>query len=98
MRKTGKGSNNNAAQAEYVRLAALSYSLKSLKSSSYRFVFARPAQVQRIGCGGWSRQRPETSNRYLLTAQDAPRSAGSKKQGTTVSVSANSSIPNSECP
>jgi hypothetical protein len=56
MRKTGKGSNNNAAQAEYVRLAALSYSLKSLKSSSYRFVFARPAQVQRPGCGGWSRQ------------------------------------------
>jgi hypothetical protein len=33
-RKTGKGSNNNAAQAEYDRLAASSYSLKSLKSSS----------------------------------------------------------------
>jgi len=32
--ETGKGSNNNAAQAEYDRLAALSYSLKSLKSSS----------------------------------------------------------------
>jgi hypothetical protein len=34
-RETGKGSNNNAAQAEYDRLAALSYSLKSLKSSSH---------------------------------------------------------------
>ena len=34
-RQTGKGSNNNAAQAEYDRLAALRYSLKSLKSSSH---------------------------------------------------------------
>jgi hypothetical protein len=33
-RETGKGSNNNAAQAEYDRLAASSSSLKSLKSSS----------------------------------------------------------------
>jgi hypothetical protein len=37
-RETEKGSNNNAAQAEYDRSAALSYSLKSLKSSSRRFV------------------------------------------------------------
>jgi hypothetical protein len=47
-RKTGKGSNNNAAQAEYDRSAALRYLLKSLKSSSHWLVFARRPQVQRL--------------------------------------------------
>jgi hypothetical protein len=45
-RETGEGSNNNAAQAEYDRLAALSYSLKSLKSSSRRFVLQGRLKVQ----------------------------------------------------